>query len=170
MAALKSILLSQMSKWMKHSLLSRQSSGQEATARHTCIPDIPGWGFAFQQDGALAHRARDTAVFLERKVPDFILPTLWPPNSPDLKPVDQASIWSVLQEKVYRSRIANVNELKRRLIDEWGRFDQSIVDTAKGQWRRRLSAYSHVSMNTNSNKHELSAILSYLPKVIIKLM
>jgi len=28
------------------------------------------------------------------------------------------SIWSVLWEKVYRSKIADVNELKTRLIDE----------------------------------------------------
>jgi len=37
-----------------------------------------------------------------------------------------------MQEKVYRSRIhvANVNELEMHLIDEWGRFDQSIVDAA----------------------------------------
>jgi DDE superfamily endonuclease len=95
--------------------------------------------FVFQQDGAPAHRARDTVSFLERETPDFIPPTLWPPNSPDLNPVDY-SIWSVLQEKVYRSRIANVDELKTRLIDEWAHFDQSIVDGAIGQWRRRLRA------------------------------
>jgi len=28
------------------------------------------------------------------------------------------SIWGVLREKVYRSKIADVNELKTRLIDE----------------------------------------------------
>src|SRR6218665_2034493 len=94
-------------------------SCQEATVRH--IPDIPGRGFVFQQDDELAHRARDTAAFLERKVPDFISPTLWPPNSTDLNPVDH-SIWSVLQEKVYRSTIANVSELDMRLINERGRF------------------------------------------------
>jgi len=37
-------------------------------------------------------------------------------------------IWSVLQEKVYRSKIADVDELKTCLIDEWAQFDQSIVD------------------------------------------
>ena len=37
------------------------------------------------------------------------------------------NIWSVLREKVYRSKIADV-ELKTRLIDEWAQFDQSIVD------------------------------------------
>jgi len=59
-------------------------------------------------------------------MPDFTSPTLWPPNSQDLNPVDY-SIWSEPQDKVYRSRIANVIELETRLIDEWGCFDQSIV-------------------------------------------
>src|SRR6218665_1709994 len=97
------------------------------------------WFFVFQQDSAPAHRACDTVAFLEQRVPDFIPATLWPQNSPDLNPFDY-SIWSVLQEKVYRSRIANVDELKTRLIDEWGRLDQSIVDAAIDQWHRRLSA------------------------------
>jgi len=37
------------------------------------------------------------------------------------------SIWSVLQEKVYRSKIADVDELKTRLINEWAQFDQLII-------------------------------------------
>src|SRR6218665_484936 len=93
---------------MEHRPYYATISCQEATVRH--IPDIRGWGFIFQQDGELAHRARDTVAFLERKVPDFISPTLWPPNSPDLNPIDH-SIYSVLQEKFYRSTIANVREL-----------------------------------------------------------
>ena len=115
-------------------ILSRQSSCQSttgiclATARH--IPKIHKLGFVFQQDGVLAHRARDTVPFFERKVPDFVSPTLWSPNSPDLNS-DDYSFWSVglMQEKVYRSRIV-VHELEMRLIDEWGRFDQAIVDAA----------------------------------------
>jgi len=71
---------------MEDRLLSRKSSCPEATAIH--ILDIPGWVFVFLQDGAQAHRARDTVAFLERKVLDFIPPTLWPTNSPDLNSVD----------------------------------------------------------------------------------
>ena len=53
-----------------------------------------------------------------RDAAHFIPPTLWPPNSQDLNPVDY-SIWSVLQEKVYyHSRITDLEELKTRLIDE----------------------------------------------------
>src|SRR6218665_472659 len=74
---------------------------------------------------------RCTGAFLKRKVPEFVSPTLWSLNSWDLNP-DDYNIWSVglMQEKVHRSTIANVNELEMRVIDEWGRFDQSIVDAA----------------------------------------
>src|SRR6218665_1690944 len=132
-------------------------SCQEATVRH--IPDIRGWGFVFQQNGALAHRARDTVAFLERKVSDFISLTLWPPNAPDLNPVDY-SIWSVLQEKVYRSTTANISELGMRLMNERGRFVQSIVYAAMGQWHRRLSAFVRRAGHTLSTKLKVSAILS----------
>jgi len=35
-----------------------------------------------------AHRAGDIVEFLSRNTPDFITPLLWPPNSPDLSPMD----------------------------------------------------------------------------------
>jgi len=52
------------------------------------IRQIAGDHFIFQQDSAPAHRARDTVDFLRRSTPQFITPDLWPPNSPDLNPVD----------------------------------------------------------------------------------
>jgi len=55
-----------------------------------------------------------------------IPPTLWPLNSPDLNPVDY-SIWSVLQEKGYHSKIADVDELKTRLIDEWALSASGVI-------------------------------------------
>jgi len=76
-------------------------------------------------------------VFLSRETPDFISPLLWPPNSPDLNPVDYR-IWSVLQERVYRTRIRDVGHLKERLIEEWQRFGQKIINRAIKQWRPRL--------------------------------
>jgi len=56
--------------------------------------------------------------FLERETSGFISPLLWPPNSPDLNPVDY-SVWSILQEKVYKTRIADLNDLKHRIRTEW---------------------------------------------------
>ena len=96
------------------------------TARH--IPNIPGWGFVFQQDDAQVQRTRDTVAFLDRKVRDFISPTLLSLNSPDLNP-DDYSIWSCRPFCMKSLPIQN-NELEMCLIDECGHFDQSIVDTA----------------------------------------
>jgi hypothetical protein len=49
------------------------------------------------------------------EAPDFITPELWPPNSPDLNPVDY-SVWSVMLEEVYQTRIADIDELKQHLL------------------------------------------------------
>jgi len=38
--------------------------------------------FIFQQDGAPAHRSRQTVAFLTENVPEFIEPENWPANSP----------------------------------------------------------------------------------------
>ena len=53
--------------------------------------------FIFQQDSAPAHRARETVERLKRETRDFISPLQWPPNSPDLNPID-CKIWRVMQE------------------------------------------------------------------------
>jgi len=42
------------------------------------------------------------------ETPEFIPRTLWPPNSPDLNPVDYKG-WSVMQEKVYKKRIWDID-------------------------------------------------------------
>jgi len=79
--------------------------------------------------------------FLERETPKFILLLLWPPNSPDLNPVDY-SVWSILQEKVYKTRITDLNDLKHsiRIRTEWATLRHAITAAAVRQWRRRLSA------------------------------
>jgi len=103
------------------------------------IRDISGEFFIFQQDGAPSHRAKETVEFLSSETPDFIKPWSWPPNSPDLNPVDY-KIWGLLQERVYRSRIRNVDHLKQLLMEEWSQFDQAIIDHAVDEWRLRLQA------------------------------
>jgi len=41
--------------------------------------------------------------------------------------------------KIADNKTADADELKRRVIDQWAQFDQSTVDAAISQWRRRLS-------------------------------
>ena len=45
-----------------------------------------------------------------------------------------------MQEKVYQTHIANINELKHRLVQVWAEQDDRHIAAAIEQWRRRLSA------------------------------
>ena len=49
------------------------------------------------------HRDTVTVEMLSRETRDFISPLHWPPNSPDLNPVDYA-IFGQLKERVYHTR------------------------------------------------------------------
>jgi len=101
------------------------------------IRQISGEFFIFQQDNAPAHRARDTTNLLERDTPAFISPDLWPPNSPDLNPVDY-KVWGVMQHRVDQTKVKDLDDLKRRLIGVWAGVQQSLIDDAINQWRKRL--------------------------------
>ena len=50
----------------------------------TLMPD----SYTFQQDGAPAHTSHRAQLWLEQQMPDFINKDNWPPNSPDLNPLD----------------------------------------------------------------------------------
>jgi len=48
------------------------------------------------------------------------------------------AIWGILQERVYRCWIRDVDYFKERLIEEWRHFDHGIIDRAVNQWRKWL--------------------------------
>ena len=118
------------------------------------LPDIRNFSdyYTFQQDGAPAHRAPETAELLTRETPDFILSNLWPPNSPDSNLVDY-KIWGIMQEKVYRRKIRNIEDLRERIVNAWNEFDQLVIDAAIDQWRVHLEAC--VEANGGHFEHNL---------------
>jgi len=66
--------------------LLQRHSALSADAACDCV--LAGDMFVLQQDSTPAHRARATVEYLRQATPDFISPYLWPPNSPDLNPVN----------------------------------------------------------------------------------
>jgi len=91
----------------------------------------------FQQDSAPAHVSRETIKLLQLETPAFVSPDLWPPNSPDLNPINY-KICGVMQDRVYQKKAKNVNELRERLVEVWAGLQQNVIDDATDQWRRRL--------------------------------
>jgi len=66
------------------------------------MPDIRAksrHSWTLQQDGAPSHTAKNTLNYLKTENVSFIEPQMWPPNSPDLNPVDYA-VWDDLQQQV----------------------------------------------------------------------
>ena len=91
---------------------SRRRLLKRCSASTTAIPVIRNMAlegcFIFQQDSAPGHRAmqRHNRNAKKRNTrSDFVPPTLWPPNSPDLNPVDY-KLWKVMQEQVDQTTIA----------------------------------------------------------------
>jgi len=66
-------------------------------------------------------------------------PAMWPPNSPDLNPVDYA-VWGALQQQVYHNRkFTTVGQLKQAIVEEWNKLSQRFIDRSIDEWRRRLT-------------------------------
>jgi len=62
----------------------------------------------------------------------------------DLSPTD-CCIWGMRQKRVYQIGlpISDTHELRQRLVEMWALFQQSTVDNAINQCRKRLEACIH---------------------------
>uniref|UniRef100_A0A914DLV0 Transposase n=1 Tax=Acrobeloides nanus TaxID=290746 RepID=A0A914DLV0_9BILA len=63
----------------------------------------------------------------------------WPPNSPDLNPLDYA-IWSILEEKACAKLHPTVESLKRALIKAWDEITIEMLEKIDN-FPKRLKAY-----------------------------
>ena len=52
-------------------------------------------------------------------------------------------MWSVLQEQVYRTKISDINELKRRINSQWAALSYAVTEHAVGKWHQHLCACIH---------------------------
>lgn len=95
--------------------------------------------WTFQQDGAPAHTSLAARAWLEKHVPDFIPPKEWPPNSPDLNPLD-FSVWGVLASKVSATSHPNVDSLTRSLKKAWDDLDVNYLRSLAIEYEKRLKA------------------------------
>ena len=95
--------------------------------------------FFFQQDGAPAHTSKQAQDWLERHCPDFINKDEWPPNSPDLNPLD-FSIWGVMLDKYdkHSPKPKTTAELKIVLQQIWDSLSQEFIEKTILAFRKRV--------------------------------
>ena len=97
--------------------MKQQTSENCAVPIATCM--------TFVQDGAPAHAAKATQAWCQKKnLSNFIEKTCWPPNSPDINPVE--NLWSIMDEVVYKDPTPKtMKDLKRRLKQAWKKIPLS---------------------------------------------
>jgi len=95
--------------------------------------------FVFQQDGAPGHTARQTQEWLATNTPDFVSKDEWPPNSPDLNPLDYC-VWGLMLAayQKHTPKPTTRAELKAALQNIWDSLSQDSIDKAILGFRRRL--------------------------------
>ena len=96
-------------------------------------------GFIFQQNGAPAHTARVTQEWLQLNCPEFIEKEKWPPNSPDLNPLDY-HVWGAMLEAYHKLHLKpkTIAELKEVLQVIWNNLPQHAINKAIKGFRKRL--------------------------------
>ena len=94
------------------------------------------------QDGAPAHRRRIVTDRLHQLFGNRVISlneeVEWPPRSPDLTPLD-FFLWGHLKSRIFSSPPANIEELRRRIVDETDvvRQDGNLIRRAcQGMLRR----------------------------------
>ena len=95
--------------------------------------------YVHMQDGARSHTANETVRFLnQQRYLTLLQPNMWPPNSPDLNPVDYC-VWSSLERNVYRGRrFENTIELKEAILQEWEALPQAVINNVIVRFRSRV--------------------------------
>ena len=79
--------------------------------------------------------------FLTESVPAFVPSEAWPPNSPDVNPLDY-HVWGELREMVYRWRsdaFASMDELEAAAKTAWREIPQENINKAIDRFLGRLS-------------------------------
>ena len=101
----------------------------------------------FQQDGARCHTSAKTIRWLDDNLPSYIHPKNWPPNSPDLSPIE--NIWSILSTSVYRDPAPKtVIQLKRRLRQAWKSVTHEILSNLMNSMSGRMQDVIKMKGNT----------------------
>ena len=80
--------------------------------------------------------------WLSRNCPEFIRKEEWPPNLPDLNPLDYR-VWAAMLDKYQRyvPKPTNISKLKTVLKAIWSDLPQGPIDEAVLSFRKRLQAF-----------------------------
>lgn len=125
---LENILKATVLPWCQEHFQEPNAEQLGSSERPRCI---------FQQDGAPAHTATEVQIWCERHFDEFINKSFWPPNSPDLNPMD-FSVWGVIEARLRDYSITNLCDLKDAISQIWNELDIEYLRTTTDSVMNRL--------------------------------
>lgn len=93
--------------------------------------------WTFQQDGAKAHTHHLSQQWCRDNFPDFIVAGRWPPNSPDLNPLDY-SVWEELVQAMTWRRVKSKSSLISEIKRGVKRMRQEVILESCKAWTVRV--------------------------------
>lgn len=98
------------------------------------IKHFPNNDFQFMDDNCPVHRSRETEAWKQR---NGIQPFFWPPQSPDLNPIE--NVWLVLKNHIKRNifHIKDTEDLKRELRKAWNKISVTYLQSLYGTLPKR---------------------------------
>jgi hypothetical protein len=117
--------------------------------------------WVFVQDGAACHTSQEAVSTLCQRC---VLNPEWPPNSPDLNPIE--TVWGVMKRRMKWDQVGNIEDAKDQLIRHWNDLPQSMLDSLcqsfAGRVRMVRDALGQTIQPLLSN-HQTSVPPNYLP-------
>ena len=95
--------------------------------------------YVFQQDSAPSHKARLTQEWMAENFNDHVTPDTWPPNSPDLNPLDYY-VWGVVEKEVNEHFHNTLDSLKATILRVMSNMSQDHLVKACMRFRSRVEA------------------------------
>jgi hypothetical protein len=95
------------------------------------------WGF--QQDGASAHTSNKSQLWCENHFEWYVPKNRWPPNSPELNPVDY-SVWNEITTHMDFKKLKSQADLIKEIKNATKKIDMKFCREVIGQFLKRVYA------------------------------
>ena len=105
-----------------------------------------GDDWIFQRDGAMSHQHYLTQKWCHENFPSFIGKDHWPPNSPDLSPLNY-SIWDEFVKVIDWNKVRSKATLIQQLKSSVKKIRESVIVESCTSWTNRLYRMSQSDGN-----------------------